>query len=363
MKRILSAALVCLSFSVCEAFKKAPQLTDGDIGTSVFSKAGSNRFEFDLPGDTDILQYRIFASGETQENDPARWELKGTVDGFKWDLVDKRAKQEFCSRFQDNVYTIAKPKKYKKFRLEVWADKNAKLALSEIAFDAFDSIGAWKDFHGPNVVFTNEAPDSDGGKLFSSLVQEPEEFMRDCARKVVRTLYFSPEDEMPGIVTINFALADFDGVAYKSGHSDIKYSVRHIRNVSNSPLHEFSMENRGVVVHEVVHCYQIGPKGDYQNNKEIFACVEGLADAVRADLGLFDMRTRQPGGNWADGYRTTGFFIQWLKTKDPDAIRKFNLSCHKLDEWSFDAAMKFIFGSDATIEGLWQEYQDFLAKN
>ena len=56
------------------------------------------------------------ATGEAQENDPARWELRGTVDGFKWDLVDKRAKQEFCSRFQDNVYTIAKPKKYKKFR-------------------------------------------------------------------------------------------------------------------------------------------------------------------------------------------------------------------------------------------------------
>ena len=36
------------------------------------------------------------------------------------------------------------------------------------------------------------------------------------------------------------------------------------------------------------------------------------------------MSTRKPGGNWMDGYRTTGFFIQWLTTKDPDAIRKFH---------------------------------------
>ena len=56
-----------------------------------------------------------------------------------------------------------------------------------------------------------------------------------------------------------------------------------------------------------------------------------------------------------DGYRTTGFFIQWLTTKDPDAIRKFH-------ETVRDKAMKRMFGDDASIEGLWNEYQAFLSK-
>ena len=93
-----------------------------------------------------------------------------------------------------------------------------------------------------------------------------------------------------------------------------------------------------------------------------WASIEGLADAVRAQAGYFDMSTRKPGGNWMDGYRTTGFFIQWLTTKDPDAIRKFHETARGPDEWSFDKAMKRMFGEDASIEGLWNEYQAFLSK-
>ena len=123
-------------------------------------------------------------------------------------------------------------------------------------------------------------------------------------------------------------------------------------------------ETRGVLFHELVHAYQFEPKGigSYSTNKTFWACIEGLADAVRAQAGYFDMSTRKPGGNWMDGYRTTGFFIQWLTTKDPDAIRKFHETVRDLDEWSFDKAMKRMFGDDASIEGLWNEYQAFLSK-
>lgn len=112
------------------------------------------------------------------------------------------------------------------------------------------------------------------------------------------------------------------------------------------------------------YAYQFEPKGigSYSTNKTFWACIEGLADAVRAQAGYFDMSTRKPGGNWMDGYRTTGFFIQWLTTKDPDAIRKFHETVRDLDEWSFDKAMKRMFGDDASIEGLWNEYQAFLSK-
>lgn len=82
---------------------------------------------------------------------------------------------------------------------------------------------------------------------------------------------------------------------------------------------------------------------------------------VRAEAGLFDVKTlRKPGGNWMDGYKTTGFFIQWLTTKDPDAIRKFHQSVRDLETWSFDGAIKYVFGEQQSIDGMWQEYQAFL---
>jgi hypothetical protein len=71
---------------------------------------------------------------------------------------------------------------------------------------------------------------------------------------------------------------------------------------------------------------------------------------------------RKPGGHWMDGYQTTGFFLQWLTCKDPDFLRKFNYSTRVVIPWSFDKAMKYVFGEKSSVDGLWQEYQAFLTK-
>ena len=168
-------------------------------------------------------------------------------------------------------------------------------------------------------------------------------------------------------IHVVYTLKDYDGVSAKSGNpanTSIVYSTQHIEKSANESLYKLDFETRGVLYHELVHAYQFEPKGigSYSTNKTFWACIEGLADAVRAQAGYFDMSTRKPGGNWMDGYRTTGFFIQWLTTKDPDAIRKFHETVRDLDEWSFDKAIKRMFGEDASIEGLWNEYQAFLSK-
>ena len=130
----------------------------------------------------------------------------------------------------------------------------------------------------------------------------------------------------------------------------VSYTHLDVYKRQNESLYKLDFETRGVLFHELVHAYQFEPKGigSYSTNKTFWACIEGLADAVRAQAGYFDMSTRKPGGNWMDGYRTTGFFIQWLTTKDPDAIRKFHETVRDLDEWSFDKAMKRMFGDDAS---------------
>lgn len=123
-------------------------------------------------------------------------------------------------------------------------------------------------------------------------------------------------------------------------------------------------ETRGVLYHELVHAYQFEPKGigTYSTNREFWASIEGLADAVRAHAGFFDIEARRkPGGHWLDGYQTTGFFIQWLTTKDPDAIRKLHLTVRDIEVWSFDKAMKSMFGPESSIESLWEEYQEYLS--
>ena len=82
-----------------------------------------------------------------------------------------------------------------------------------------------------------------------------------------------------------------------------------------------------------------------------------MADAVRAEARFFDGNAlRKPGGHWLDGYKTTGFFIQWLTTKDPNAIRKLHETVRDLDVWSFDKAMRSVFGDDNGIDKLWYEY-------
>lgn len=224
---------------------------------------------------------------------------------------------------------------------------------------------AWKDFRYPEVKFSSLNPGTKGAALYSNLVPDPEAFIREHCRKVAQILFYSASDSMNHVGRINYILKDYDGISAKAGNPEkttIFFSTRHVENSAKQSMFKLDYETKGVLFHELVHAYQFEPKGigTYSTNKEFWACIEGLADAVRAEAGYFDISTRKPGGHWLDGYRTTGFFLQWLTGKDPDAIRKFHQSVRDLEVWSFDGAMKYIFGKNAGIESLWAEYQDFL---
>ena len=85
-----------------------------------------------------------------------------------------------------------------------------------------------------------------------------------------------------------------------------------------------------------------------------------MADAVRARNGYFPLSNRRIGGHWLDGYQTTGFFLEWLTSKDDDFIRKFNRTALDVIPWSFDRAIKEVLGQEYSIDELWDEYQTFL---
>ena len=312
-----------------------------------------------------IRSYCIYSSNNSADFDPKSWELRGSNDGEKWKIVDTREGQSFCARFQENTYTVANPKKYKYYMFNFAAGGQDSIKYSDIRFFYTDIRENWNDFLSPKIDFRIESLETEGADIYQKMVQNPEEYIAYHARKVAEILYFSDKDSIMDVQKITYVVRDFDGISYKAGGNGrvrVDYSTRWIEHAAKESYFSFDKETRGVLYHELTHGYQYEPHGigNYGNNKANWACIEGIADAVRAEAGLFDMRTRRPGGHWLDGYRTTGFFIQWLKTKDTDAIRKFHQSVAHLDPWSFDGAIKYVFGEEHTIESMWEEYQGFL---
>lgn len=371
MKTIL-ILLIFLSCSFSNIYAKdiptdQPELIDNNLETYYIGKKKKNQLIFNTDYTTPVLSYRIYSSGELPQHDPANWVLKGSNDGKKWTVVDERKDQSFCSRFQENLYVVQKPTSYKKYMLEASTKDKGVLILADVCLYDKNLEAEWSSFIYPNIDFQVLDPETEGAKFYNKLVQNPDEYIQYHAKKVAEILYFSADDPMTEVKNIKYTLEDKEGISAKGGSSPnihIFYSTKHIEKSAKESLFKLDFETRGVLYHELTHGYQYEPKGcgNYSNNKTFWACIEGIADAVRAEAGLFDMSTRRPGGNWMDGYRTTGFFIQWLKTKDPDAIRKFHRTAKDLDVWSFDAAIKSVFGENESIEGMWNEYQEFLLK-
>ncbi len=227
----------------------------------------------------------------------------------------------------------------------------------------------WKNFVYPQVKFTNKAKGTQGAAIYNRLIPNPEAFIRQHALLVAQTLYWTACDSMPGIKRIHYSLEDIDGISAKDGAPpaiDIFYSSRWVEksNIGNNDA-KVLYETRGVLFHELTHGYQLEPQGigGYVQGTEFWAYIEGMADAVRYQNGFFPVSNRKAGGHWMDGYQTTGFFLQWLTCKDPDFLRKFNRSTCEIIPWSFDKAMKHIFGESQGVEALWNEYQDFLERN
>ena len=248
------------------------------------------------------------------------------------------------------------------------ANGGDKLTLSDILFHTEDPYAAWKNFESPEILFIDLAEDK-GSKLCDVLVQDKIAYLKWHALEICTYLYFNDRDERFPVNTIEYFLEPMPGeVSYKGGSSpkiNIHYSPDWIQKSANESLLKLRLETRGVLFHELVHAYQFEPKGigSYSTNREFWACIEGLADAVRAEAGLIDIAAlRKPGGHWLDGYKTTGFFLQWLTNMNPDALREFHVTVRDMDVWSFDKAMRAMFGPEKGIEQMWAEYQQFLQR-
>lgn len=227
-----------------------------------------------------------------------------------------------------------------------------------------DRLSAWKDYNIGEIEFFDKSPETKGSAIYKKIVPDPEAYIADKARKVLATLYFSPEDSIVPVRKLDYSVEKVNGVSAKGGGNgeiSIWYSTDHIeKSFVNNDTARLDYETRGVLFHELTHAYQLEPQGigTYGTNKTFWAFIEGMADACRVVNGCFTADDRPRGGTYMDGYRTTGFFLAWLQnTKDPDFIRKFNQSALKVVPWSFDGAIKYVLGNEYSVDDLWNEYQ------
>lgn len=227
----------------------------------------------------------------------------------------------------------------------------------------------WRKYNPGKINFSIQSPETEGAKIYRSIVKDPESYITDNARRVIQTLYFSPKDSIPNITDIDYVVRKFDGISYKSGGGHnvrIDYSTDWIeKSFADNDTLKLDYETRGVIYHELTHAFQHCPTGagEYDGKSPCWAFIEGCADAVRVACGCFNQdfasKDRPRGGNWMSGYRQTGYFLYWLSlNKDKDFIRKFNRTAIDVVPWSWDEAMYSILGRDEknSVKNLWAEY-------
>jgi predicted SprT family Zn-dependent metalloprotease len=148
-----------------------------------------------------------------------------------------------------------------------------------------------------------------------------------------------------------------DGVAYTTGrdldddHKEIHLNTSYISHVPESRQKE---EIMGVIVHEMVHCWQHSGFGSAPTG-----LTEGVADWVRLKAGYAPPHWKRHGDcDWDSGYEKTGYFLEWLeKEHGKDVVRRIN---EGLREEKYDGEKLWRGCCGESVEELWKGYKKSL---
>ncbi|MCJ1429679.1 hypothetical protein MMC29_007594 [Sticta canariensis] len=161
---------------------------------------------------------------------------------------------------------------------------------------------------------------------------------------------------IPPTRSVTLIFRSMPGVAYTVGssldndHKEIHLSMDYIGGVSSNPPNRQHDEIQGVLVHEMVHCWQWNGIGTAPSG-----LIEGIADFVRLKAGLSPPHWKKEyGGDWDAGYQHTAYFLEWLENiYGVGSVRKINdrLRERKYIEGEF---WKDLFGKD--VCELWEDY-------
>ena len=169
---------------------------------------------------------------------------------------------------------------------------------------------------------------------------ETEQLIREWHPKISELLKqdgFTPPHE----VSVVFK-KDMDGVAHTIGNR-IFIAANWVKQ---------HPEDKGMVVHELVHVIQAYPP------RSPFWLVEGIADYIR--FYIYEPQTRLGRINpkrqsYRDGYRTSAQFVAWIeKTHGPGLVQKVNEALRKREYQ--DSLLRELTGKNA--EQLWADFTE-----
>ncbi|KAF1942264.1 BSP-domain-containing protein [Clathrospora elynae] len=195
---------------------------------------------------------------------------------------------------------------------------------------------------------------SDGSFAFLRLVHASHA-LSHAVDTVLMHLYtgVSPS-HIPGTRSVTLILREMDGVAYTTGlaldddHKEIHFNTKYI---SFTPESRQKEEILGVLVHEMVHCWQHSGFGSAP-----VGLTEGVADWVRLKAGLAPPHWKRDSDcEWDAGYQHTGYFLEWLeKEHGEDVVRRINQALRGC-KYDGDSLWQSCCGK--SVEGLWAEYK------
>ncbi|KAI1632005.1 peptidase of plants and bacteria-domain-containing protein [Biscogniauxia mediterranea] len=225
-------------------------------------------------------------------------------------------------------------------------------------------------------VHLNDLSDA-GTSIFLSSVSAPT-LLPDSIRTVQEHLYPSPSPSpslspsssstqswhCPPTRSVTLIVRPMDGVAYTTGvdldpeqHKEIHLSTRYVGSVA--PPSRRASEIAGVLVHELVHCYQWSGQGAAPGG-----LVEGVADWVRLRAGLAPPHWTPgdvgEGDRWDAGYQRTAYFLDYLEGRYGEGtVRRLNekLRVGKYEEEAFWGELL-----GRSVGELWEDYKESLGK-
>ncbi|KAF8628278.1 hypothetical protein AX15_004042 [Amanita polypyramis BW_CC] len=182
----------------------------------------------------------------------------------------------------------------------------------------------------------------------------PRNLLQRCVTSVVHTLYNDiPTDSQPIVKSITLVLSLMLGVAHTTGTEQDKEIYFSLPYIQTLPPALAASEIEGVLVHEIVHCFQYNALDTCPGG-----LIEGIADFVRLRTGLAPPHwTTDKDGNWDAGYEKTGYFLNWIETRQANAgtlgfVKSLNLAMrHK----RFDPSI-FADLTQLPLDGLWDLY-------
>ncbi|KAL8921316.1 MAG: hypothetical protein Q9172_004089 [Xanthocarpia lactea] len=175
---------------------------------------------------------------------------------------------------------------------------------------------------------------------------------------VLSTLYKPSQSNshIPGTRSVTLVLRDMETLAYTIGseldsdHKEIHFSLDYISNIPAEPQSRRRDEIQGVLVHEMVHCWQWACDGTAPGG-----LIEGIADYVRLKAGLSPPHwKKEKKGNWDGGYQHTGYFLDWIEGSYGDgSVRRVNEALMK-KRYDEEVFWMGLFGKH--VKELWDEY-------